>query len=180
MVKCGVPFEVQAEFLNIIKTSVGFKFHVIYKTIRNSKFRCLSEATPYYLNVFTFTLFLPKGRAGVDWEPSNKMMLFLPPRKIKSFTSPLDFLFEPTLHLTFPSLSVGFKGLTGTWTITFHDRFLKSVASAALVRKAADEIRFTAFFRSFGTKKVKDLVVTGNKLTNDFAGLVTSRGPPVG
>jgi hypothetical protein len=39
-------------------------FSIIDKTIRNSKFRCLSEATPYYHNVFTFT-FLSEGRAGV-------------------------------------------------------------------------------------------------------------------
>jgi hypothetical protein len=57
-------------------------FRIIDKTIRNSKFRCLPEATPYHHNVFTFTLFLPEGRAGVTWEPSDKM-LFLPPRKIK-------------------------------------------------------------------------------------------------
>jgi hypothetical protein len=43
----------------------------------NSKFRSLSEATPYHHNVFTFTLFLPEGRAGVAWEPSNKILLFL-------------------------------------------------------------------------------------------------------
>jgi hypothetical protein len=47
-------------------------FYIIDKTIRNSKFRCLSEATPYHHNVFTFTLLLPEGRAGVAWEPSNK------------------------------------------------------------------------------------------------------------
>jgi hypothetical protein len=46
---------------------------------------------------------------GVAWEPSNKMMLFLPPRKIKSLTSPFDFLFESTLHLSFPYLSLDFK-----------------------------------------------------------------------
>jgi hypothetical protein len=28
-----------------------------------------------------------------------------------SLTSPLDFLFEPTLHLSFPYISLGFKGL---------------------------------------------------------------------
>jgi hypothetical protein len=38
----------------------------------------LSEATPYH-HVFTFTLFLPERRAGLVWEPSNKMMLFPPP-----------------------------------------------------------------------------------------------------
>jgi hypothetical protein len=48
-------------------------FQIIDKTIRNSKFRCLSEVTLYYHNVFTFTLFLPEGRAGVAWEPYNKM-----------------------------------------------------------------------------------------------------------
>jgi hypothetical protein len=40
-------------------------FQIIDKTIRNSKFRCLSEATPYHHNVFIFALFLPEGRAGV-------------------------------------------------------------------------------------------------------------------
>jgi hypothetical protein len=58
-------------------------FLIIDKTIINSKFRCLYEATPYHHNVFTLTLFLPEGRAGVAWEPSNKIMFFLPPRKIK-------------------------------------------------------------------------------------------------
>jgi hypothetical protein len=52
-------------------------FKIIDKTIRNSKFRSRSEATPYHHNVFTFILFLPEGRAGVAWEPSNKIMLFL-------------------------------------------------------------------------------------------------------
>jgi hypothetical protein len=89
-------------------------FHIIDKTIRNSKFRCLSEATPYYHNVFTFTLFLPEGRAGVAWEPSNKMIFFLSPSENKvSLTSPLDFLFKSTLHLSFPSLSLGFLGFKG-------------------------------------------------------------------
>jgi hypothetical protein len=88
-------------------------FQIIDKTTRNSKFRCLSEATPYYHNVFNFTLFLPEGRAGVAWEPSNKMMLFLPPRKIKClslhpFISPLNLLFTYPSHL--PPLSLGFKG----------------------------------------------------------------------
>jgi hypothetical protein len=59
-------------------------FQIIDKTIINSKFHCLSEATPYYHNVFTFTLFLQEGRACVAWEPSNKMMLYLPlGKKIK-------------------------------------------------------------------------------------------------
>jgi hypothetical protein len=69
MVKCGVLFEVLAKFLNTIirenrrhpQQGVIFNssilppvvdaadlilFQIIDKTIRNSKFRCLSEATP--------------------------------------------------------------------------------------------------------------------------------------
>jgi hypothetical protein len=63
----------------------------------------------------TFTLFLLEGRAIVAWEPSNKMMLFLPPRKIKCLSlhlliSSLNLLFIYPSHL---SLSLfGFKGLT--------------------------------------------------------------------
>jgi hypothetical protein len=56
---------------------VFFKLSIKQTEIQNSKFRSLSEATPYHHNVFTFTLFLPEGRAGVAWEPSNKIMLFL-------------------------------------------------------------------------------------------------------
>jgi hypothetical protein len=43
------------------------------------------------------------------------------------------------------------------------------------------------FFKSFGVKKINELVVTSNKFSNNFAGLVTSGlgpdvilGPPVG
>jgi hypothetical protein len=83
-------------------------YQIIDKTIRNSKFRCLSEATPHYNNVFTFTLFLPERRAGVAWEPSNKLMLLLPPQKIKcislhpliSSSSPI-FIFFTIECLTF-------------------------------------------------------------------------------
>jgi hypothetical protein len=56
-----------------------------------------------------------------------------------------------------------------------------------LVREAADEIRITILFlKSFGAKKINELVVTGDKLTNNFTDLVTngvgpdvSLGPPV-
>jgi hypothetical protein len=64
---------------------------------------------------------------------------------------------------------------------------LKSIARVALVRKAADEIRITIFFKSFGAKKIKELIVLSNKLPNNFAGLIANglvpdvaRGPPVG
>jgi hypothetical protein len=70
-------------------------FQIIDKIIRNSK---RSEATSYYHNVFTFTLFLPEGRAGVAWEPSNKITLFLPPRKRKCLS--LNPLIS-SLHLLF-------------------------------------------------------------------------------
>jgi hypothetical protein len=43
-----------------------------------------------------------------------------------------------------------------------------------LVRKAADEIRITIYFKSFGVKKINELVVSGKKLADNFAGLVTS------
>jgi hypothetical protein len=67
------------------------------KTIRNLKFRCLSQATPYHRNVFTFTLFLPEGRAGVAWEPSNKhdalfLSLSLSALKVKCFASVIFIL----------------------------------------------------------------------------------------
>jgi hypothetical protein len=63
------------------------------------------EATPDHHNIFTFTLFLPEGRAGVAWEPSNKIMLFLPPRKIKCLSlhpliSSLNLLFIYPSHIS--------------------------------------------------------------------------------
>jgi hypothetical protein len=76
----GVLFEARTGFLNI----------------RNSKFRCLFEATPYYHNVFTFTLFLPEGRAG---NLLTKRFCFFPSENKMSLTSTLDFLFESPLHL---------------------------------------------------------------------------------
>jgi hypothetical protein len=72
-------------------------FLIIDKIIRNTKFFCMFEATSYYHNVFTFTLFILERRVGVAWETSNKMMLFLPTRKLMCLTSPLDFFF----HLLF-------------------------------------------------------------------------------
>jgi hypothetical protein len=103
-------------------------FKIIDKTIRNSKLPCLSEATPYYHNVFTFTLFLAEGRAGVAWEPCNKMMLFLPPRKIKCLSLhpliySLNLLFIYPYHLC---LSLGFKGLKqerAETPVQFFDRY---------------------------------------------------------
>jgi hypothetical protein len=72
--------------------------------IRNSG---LLEATSYHLKVFTFTLFWSEGRAGIAWEPSNKLMLFPPPPKLKCLSLlPLYFLFTSTLYLSFLSLSL--------------------------------------------------------------------------
>jgi hypothetical protein len=74
-----------------------------------------------------------------------------------------------------------------TWKLTFYGRGLKSIAYVALVRKTADEIRITVSFKSFRVKKMNELIVTSNKLTNNFVGLLTSslrpdvvRGPLVG
>jgi hypothetical protein len=71
--------------------------------------------------------------------------------------------------------------------LTYYGRVLMSIACVALVRKAANDIRITIFFKPFGARKISKLVVTSNKLTNNFAGPVTSglgpdvaRGPPVG
>jgi hypothetical protein len=65
--------------------------------------------------------------------------------------------------------------------LTFYGSVSKPIACVTLVRKAADEIRITIFFESFGVKKINELVVTSNKLTNNFAVLVTSvLGPRVG
>jgi hypothetical protein len=67
--------------------------------------------------------------------------------------------------------------------LTFCCRVLKSVAYVALVRKEDDEIRITIL----RNKKVNALVVTDNKLTYNFVGLVTgglwpdlARGKQVG
>jgi hypothetical protein len=59
--------------------------------------------------------------------------------------------------------------------LTFFDRVLKTIACVALVRKAADEIIIEIFFfKFFGVLKINELVVTSNKLTNNFADLFTS------
>jgi hypothetical protein len=44
----------------------------------------------------------------------------------------------------------------------------------ALVRKAADQIIIDVLFKTFGIKKINKLLITGDKLTNNFADLVTS------
>jgi hypothetical protein len=61
---------------------------------------------------------------------------------------------------------------------------LKSVAFVELVHEATYEIRIT-ISSSFRVKKVNQLIITSNKLTNSFVGLLTSdlrpyvHGPPV-
>jgi hypothetical protein len=50
--------------------------------------------------------------------------------------------------------------------LTFYGTVLKSIACVALVRKAADEIKITIFFKSLGVKKINELVVPTNKLKN--------------
>jgi hypothetical protein len=70
---------------------------------------------------------------------------------------------------------------------TFYGRVLKSIACVALVREAAGERRTAILFQILRSKKIiNGLVVTSNKLTNNFGSLVTSGlgpdvpcGPPV-
>jgi hypothetical protein len=56
-------------------------FQIIDKKSEIQNFAVCLKPPPFSHNVFTFTLFLPEGRVGVAWGPSNKIMLFLPPRK---------------------------------------------------------------------------------------------------
>jgi hypothetical protein len=93
-----------------------YKLSIKQPEIQNS---VVSEATPYHHNVFTFTLFLQEGRAGVAWGPSSKMILFLPPRKIKCLSlhpliSYLNLLFIYPSHLPSLSLSLSLHSLTQT------------------------------------------------------------------
>jgi hypothetical protein len=83
------------------------KLSIKWSEIQN--FRCLFEATSYYHNVFTFTLFLSEGQAGVAWVASNKIMLCSPSENKVILTSPLDFLFASTLHLSVLYLSLTFR-----------------------------------------------------------------------
>jgi hypothetical protein len=50
----------------------------------------------------------------------------------------------------------------------------KSIVFVAFAHKAADEIRMVTFFKSFGVKKINELGLTCNRLTKNFAYLVTS------
>jgi hypothetical protein len=125
-------------------------FQIIDKTIRNSKFRCLSEATSYYHNVFTFTLFLPEWRAGVALEPSNKIILFLPRRKIKCLSlhpliSSLNLLFIYPSHLSFTLTSSVSQtstrcGQHTTPCISSHAFIQKKLTSVMLVSGEAEYI----------------------------------------
>jgi hypothetical protein len=112
----ALPILNSSELPPVVDAADLIVFQIIDKTFKNSKFRCLSEASPYQHNVFTFTLFLPEGRAGVAWKPSNKMLLFLLPRKIKCLSlhhlissSNLLFISPSRLCLSL-SLGFGFKG----------------------------------------------------------------------
>jgi hypothetical protein len=58
--------------------------------LENPNPAALSQATAYnHLNAFTFTLALPDGRAGEASEPSDKIMLLLPPHNNVSLTFPI-------------------------------------------------------------------------------------------
>jgi hypothetical protein len=67
--------------------------------------RPLSQATACNeSNAFTFTLPLSEGRTGEAREPSDKTMVFIPPRSKLSLTSPMTF----QVHLLFCYTSYSF------------------------------------------------------------------------
>jgi hypothetical protein len=101
----SIPILNLSQLSSVVDAAKLFIFQIIGKIIRNSKFRCLFEATPYHHNVFTFTLFLPEGRAGVAWEPSKNDVLSVLSENKVSLPSHLEFLFASTLHLSFPTPS---------------------------------------------------------------------------
>jgi hypothetical protein len=51
---------------------------------------------------------------------------------------------------------------------------LKSIACVAFVGKAANEIRIMPFFKYFRVKKLHELLIATNKLTNNFTDQVTN------
>jgi hypothetical protein len=58
---------------------------------------------------------------------------------------------------------------------SYYGRGLNSVPCVALARKASHEIRITIYLcKSLSVHEINKLVVTSNKLTNLFAGIVTS------
>jgi hypothetical protein len=67
MVECCVLFEVRPEFLNIFRWATASKWR------RYGDRGWIQTDSGIF-----FTLVLPEGRARIAWEPSNKMMLFLP------------------------------------------------------------------------------------------------------
>ena len=50
-----------------------------------------------FFHTFIFTLFLPEGQSGEAWEPSKKVMLFLPPYKSKVKGKKVQFVLEQAI-----------------------------------------------------------------------------------
>jgi hypothetical protein len=101
--------------LSPVVDAADYVFSKLSIKIRNSKFYCLKPSSITITSSPSHYSY-QKDERGVAWEPSNKIIILLPPRKNGlSLTSSLDFLFESTLHLSFPSLSLSlgfcFKGL---------------------------------------------------------------------
>jgi hypothetical protein len=110
---------------------------IIDKVIGNSKFHYLSEDSSYHHNVFTFTLFRSEGRAGVAWEPSNKMILILPRWKIKCLSLlPLISSLHPLFIYPSYLSPFRFKGLRNLGTCYSLDK--KSLRN--MVEKLIGEI----------------------------------------
>jgi hypothetical protein len=76
----------------------------------------LFEVWTEFLNIIYMSsgsLFLSGGRPGVAWEPSNEVILFLPPRKIK-YLSVLPLISSLQLLFIFLSLSLSLSALLQT------------------------------------------------------------------
>jgi hypothetical protein len=70
--QADLPILNSSELSPVLDAAKLLVFPNYCKVIKNANFRCLFEATSYHHNVFTSTLYLSKGRAGVAWEPSKK------------------------------------------------------------------------------------------------------------
>jgi hypothetical protein len=81
-------------------------------SIKILKLRCLTKATiSYHSDFFTFILPL-EGRTGKAWEPSNRIIYFIPLPKYSVFHfSSLFSLYTYSLTVHSDSLSSCFKGL---------------------------------------------------------------------
>jgi hypothetical protein len=78
-------------------------------------------------------------------------------------------------HISHPYKTLGRNTEFLHGKLKFYIRALKSTARALLVRKAANEVRNTILFlfsKYLGVNKINYLIVTSDKLADNFEGLV--------